>query len=493
MLALVLVVSTTGGASAVSTPASPNICLGDASLSCPAWPSANGASVCDRDDNACANCFACLEAFHFATVPGLPNGYGIASRKKLASNPDGHLVLRGDKRGYLVSTTKAHPAHWADVELVKLHLKQHTLRIGLDVSGVGCACNAAHYLVNMHPASEFLPQSSRGVGPVYCDVQGPTNTSVLYPSKQHFCIEDDLVESNTKAFQSTLHTAFAHPGPGHGDSCTECDQWGWKSCGNGLGTFVEGRYGLHASVIDSFKPFEVVAGYDDDARKFIGLRQGGGPHRTLGVWNTTWTKDGDCAGSHVPEKCYQTLSETLETDGLAMVLSLWKDNATKMSWLNGECDATYPECDLSSARFVIQRIEIDNGFAPFGSDTSATCRLNIPYQCCYDSGLGACTVPSDGSQYCDESAANCITSCGGKEFCHCKDAHGAGCDKSWFVPGARGADHQRSVECDTSAAVVTTVEEAEGTPPRVRVHSTNAHARAPCYQGRAHDMGGECA
>ena len=341
-------------------------------------------------------------------------------------------------------------------------------------------------LVNMNPANEFLPGSSKGVGPVYCDVQGPVNTSVVAPGKQQLCVEDDLVEANTKAFQSTLHTAFTKPGPGSGANCEDCDQWGWKSCGNGLGTFVNDRFGISATTIDSSKPFDVVASYSNSAQKFIALTQGA--TRSLGVWNTSWTKDGDCTGKPVPDTCTQKLASTFASDGLALVASLWKDNATKMSWLNGACDAAYPECDLSTASFEIAHMEIDEGYAPFASSDYATCRLNIPWQCCYDSGLGACTTPSDGSQYCYESAHNCLVDCGGKEFCHCDDTKsGAGCDKSWFVPGAKGTDRKAGVECASSPPAERAEVQTEAAQTE-RLHVVDAprpHAPPQCYSGRA--------
>ena len=164
----------------------------------------------------------------------------------------------------------------------------------------------------------------------------------------------------------------------------------------------------------------------------------------------------------MPEACTQKLASTFDADGLALVVSLWKDNATKMAWLNGACDAPggaapapgggYPECDLATASFEVVHVEMESGgHAPFEATEYATCRLNIPWQCCYDSGLGACTTPSDGSQYCYESARNCLVDCHGGEFCQCDDAKGGqGCDKSWFVPGAKGTDRKAGVECVSS-------------------------------------------
>lgn len=169
--------------------------------------------------------------------------------------------------------------------------------------------------------------------------------------------------------------------------------------------------------------------------------------------------------------------------------------------------AAYPECVLGAAAYVITRLEISDGAQSFEADTYGTCRLNIPWQCCYDPGLGACTVPGDGSQYgcplpepstafhtpcidlpssmasiryCYMSAHNCLVDCGGGEFCHCDDTvHGVGCEPGWFVPGAEGTDKHGNVTCNTK-------------PPGMASSAfdgassaTYAISGAPCYTGRA--------
>lgn len=446
--------------------ASAKWCPGDSSVAC---PTTSDLAKCDRNDNACSNCDACLEAFYFATVPGLPTHHGFASRKPLAVGPSGGLLLSGDKRTYMVAANVWPPVSWADVTLLKVNFKDKTVKLRVAMSEVGCGCIAAAYLVNMNTTNEFLPGSKKGTGPVYCDVQGPTNTSVLHPSQRQLCIEDDLMEGNTKAFQSTLHTAFTS-----GADCKDCNQWGWKSCANGLGTFVTDRFGVGASVIDSSRPFDMVASYDQAASKFIALKQGG---RSLGVWNHSFVKDGDCTGTAVPGTCSNVLGKTFDDDGMAIVLSLWKDGSGgNMSWLNGACDAAYPVCDLDAARVEVVHLEIASGADSFAASDYGTCRLNIPWQCCYDPGLGECTVPSDGSQYCYETAHNCLVDCGGKEYCHCKDAKGEGCEKKWFVPGSKGTDKEDGVTCQTKPNVE---DEAVLATP------AGGHDGTPCYKGRA--------
>ena len=72
-----------------------------------------------------------------------------------------------------------------------LHLLGKTVRFSVDVSHVGCGCNAALYLVAMgHPSDG----SSR-----YCDILGGEPGTPP-------CVEIDLFEGNTKGMTSTVHT-----------------------------------------------------------------------------------------------------------------------------------------------------------------------------------------------------------------------------------------------------------------------------------------------
>ena len=56
-------------------------------------------------------------------------------------------------------------------------------------------------------------------------------------------------------------------------------------------------------------------------------------------------QDGDCVGKPVPSKCTDKLASTFAADGMALVLSLWKDNATKL----GIADKIRTSADASNA------------------------------------------------------------------------------------------------------------------------------------------------
>ena len=135
-------------------------------------------------------------------------------------------------------------------------------------------------------------------------------------------------------------------------------------------------------------------------------------------------------------------------------------------------DGTYPVCDLAQSEFTIEHLDIVDSVQAYEAEEYATCRLNIPFQCCYDVGLQACTKPIDGSQYCYESAQHCLKDCGGGEFCYCSDPKGVGCSSTWFVPGAHGTDNMPGVHCDRQIR-------------RSVSESRSAKRNQPCYQGRA--------
>ena len=76
------------------------------------------------------------------------------------------LLLRGNQRAYLIGS-RGEPPHrrdatWETLRYDKLSLLGKTLRMTIDVSNVGCGCNAALYLVAM-------PDTPDHDGPSYCD------------------------------------------------------------------------------------------------------------------------------------------------------------------------------------------------------------------------------------------------------------------------------------------------------------------------------------
>ena len=81
----------------------------------------------------------------------------------VATSSNGTLRIHGNQRSYL--TMSHETSNWGDLRYDKLRLLGKTLRVSIDVSGVGCGCNAALYLVAMPQPDEH--------GSRYCDIQTP--------------------------------------------------------------------------------------------------------------------------------------------------------------------------------------------------------------------------------------------------------------------------------------------------------------------------------
>ena len=79
-----------------------------------------------------------------------------------SSNDGRGVVIRGLNRAFLVRPADASTAalrSWREVSFRKLHLLNKRLSFTIDLSSVGCGCNAAVYLVGMGEVSDSLIDS----------------------------------------------------------------------------------------------------------------------------------------------------------------------------------------------------------------------------------------------------------------------------------------------------------------------------------------------
>ena len=133
--------------------------------------------------------FAATPNADVQTTPYGPPPEGFAEESSGIMNGSySSLVLKGNVRAYWTMDDTQHT--WSNIGYKKLDLLGKSLRFTVDVAQVGCACNAALYLVAMGSTG-----SSDGSG--YCDIQGVGGST---------CTEIDLLEANVKAVQGTLHT-----------------------------------------------------------------------------------------------------------------------------------------------------------------------------------------------------------------------------------------------------------------------------------------------
>ena len=272
------------------------------------------------------------------------------------TDADRKLTVQGNNRLYAVTSIPSRPkAEWVDFTYRKLDLLNRDLSFDVDISGVGCGCNAAVYLVAM-------PNQPDATNAAYCDIQGPDGKA---------CLEIDLLEGNTKAVQTTLHTA-----QGHGADGATCNQDG---CVANVGRTEESAhlYGPGSKGIDSRKPFTVSATFREgqhggaiyDVEFTQSIKTGPPGRETITDGRLHFFDSEAIYGSHsksgraAPVPPGDKLrTHTALSDGMVLVVSLW--TADDLSWLDGGCDATHPKCSIETARFEVSNLRVSSVPSP---------------------------------------------------------------------------------------------------------------------------------
>jgi hypothetical protein len=193
----------------------------------------------------------------------------------------GNLTMEHGPRAYLIRecNEKVTPSTFTDM----LWNASRTLSYTVDLSKVGCACNAALYMVAMPYHDEST------CGDYYCDANFP----------HCHCPEMDIQEANTHAWAATPHTCKGNKG-----DYTSCDKGG---CGK---QFSGDEYGP-GKTIDTNKPFQVSV--------------------TLSPSSVVKLKQGTNMAS-VHDPC-SVNAESLK-DGMVVAISNWGQSGSGMSWLD---------------------------------------------------------------------------------------------------------------------------------------------------------------
>ena len=272
---------------------------------------------------------------------------------RVDTNGQGEITVQGNNRLY--ATTDIDMRDWHEVKYRRFPLVNRELEFTIDLSKVGCGCNAAIYLVAMaHPNADD-PSNPAG----YCDIQGYDDDRIQP------CVELDLLEGNAKAVQTTLHTAA-----GKGADGRSCNQDGCVA-NWGKTAATKSMYGPGSlRGIDSSQPFQVSATFRE-THSWEGI------HTVGSLMDVTLSQshgnsvrrahlfDGhSVGGSHttadghprpIPSDDRKRTRQALLNPGVALVLSLW--TADDLSWLDGGCDSWVAEgrkvCDLDSTSFTI--------------------------------------------------------------------------------------------------------------------------------------------
>ena len=276
------------------------------------------------------------------------------------------ITVTGNNRLYGVAGTDAQD--WGEVTYRRLPLLNRELTFTIDLSAVGCGCNAALYLVAM-PKQWDAADPSNPAG--YCDIQGYNND----PLGKTACVELDILEGNSKAVQVTLHTS-----KGKGTDGVSCNQDG---CVANLGRTEETAhlYGPQASAgIDSSRPFEVRATF----RETQDYDSGGGSMGALMDVSLSQEPPFDSSSASTPSDVHVFNGEgvygshaadgrahpipggdryhtrrALVEPGVVLVMSLW--TTKDLSWLDGGCGGRWEaeghqRCDLATTSFTVSNL-----------------------------------------------------------------------------------------------------------------------------------------
>ncbi|CAK0861793.1 unnamed protein product [Prorocentrum cordatum] len=257
-----------------------------------------------------------------AIVPaGWAEGQDTADRSLVTVGDGGTLAPHMGARAYFAEACSA--GAYRREEYLSLEVLGKTLRYTVNVSGAGCGCVAALYLVPMRHNQE-----AGDCGDFYCDSADVCGTS---------CTEIDLQEANQYAWHSTLHEANDPDGHSAG--------YGGSDIGNGPRDFGGLQYGPGGECVDTSQPFDVAASFPVDAAGALAgvdirLSQDGHPCQ-LDLFLP--------AGSRMKE-----IGDTLAR-GVTLVASYW--SSSSLQWLDGKgddgrgpCESDHPlQCPASVA------------------------------------------------------------------------------------------------------------------------------------------------
>jgi hypothetical protein len=219
-----------------------------------------------------------------------------------------------------------------------------TMTYWIDLSGAGCGCNAALYLVSLKQSTN--PSTC---GDHYCDANAVCGVR---------CAEIDIQEANIHAWRSTLHLPEDGEGVGFGYGGFGPHQQAWTAA----------DYGPGARCIDTNRPFQVAVGFPTNADGSLKgmqtvLSQPGMPCQVAGI-----VEDYPYAGRDGIAELSSALS-----NGMTPVVSYWK--ASSLLWLDGKgsrggpCAQDFPQQCPDSIR--IYGFSVNEGVtqAPITSTT----------------------------------------------------------------------------------------------------------------------------
>jgi len=246
------------------------------------------------------------------SVSIIPTGWGSSGSSQVYL-ANGALVQQLGARAYFADTCTA--GHYDHEQYSAINLLGKSMRYTTDLTGAGCGCNVALYLVSMHQN----PRPS-DCNDFYCDANNVCGES---------CAEIDMQEANEYSWHTTLHTAHDHSGVG-------CGFGGGGPGWNGPRDWTSQQYGPGGQCIDTKRPFQVSVSFPVN---------GQGKLEALQV---TLTQEGKGCPLFAQVAGYEGNAELTEAlrAGMTPVLSYWRSD--DMLWMDGPGDDGKGTCKTDS-------------------------------------------------------------------------------------------------------------------------------------------------
>lgn len=257
-----------------------------------------------------------------------------SEKGKLFRTKDRTLIMNwgGETRGFLA--TREMDGHMPNM-FFNFSLINRELSYDIDMSKVGCSCNAALFFVTM---PGFSPNGSiaRGVdqNPYYCDANKIGGV---------WCWETDSIEANMYNTATTPHTCDSAPGR----YIANCDR---GACGgSSYHADPKGMCPDESCTIDTRKPFRIHQSYEANQAGVL-----------VRIFNTM-TQEGRSFGY---ETCTDLEYLAKMTQAfkykMVMVFQLWGDTWENMQWLDKMTGCTGPciaeDTELSFSNIAIKSL-----------------------------------------------------------------------------------------------------------------------------------------
>ncbi len=237
-----------------------------------------------------------------------------------------NITLRGGGRVYLAdsSSDEITAGSFYHVDLLGKRLTYT-----VDLSHVGCSCNAALYALAM-PAHDSSKQPAPGEnGEYYCDADKLTG---------YYCPDMDIMEANKFAMASTAHACQSATPPYY----PTCDKTG---CGQNVLGVNKNSYGP-GKMINTDRPVTISVSFVMDG------------HNLTKVTNH-FRQDGQDFYFDSCNPDYLSLIGP-NLSGMVITMSIWGvSHPGGMAWLDGK-SGCHDGCDVAASQVVFSGFKLDN-------------------------------------------------------------------------------------------------------------------------------------